>query len=833
MADTFNFGIDLGTTNSLIACYKGTEVEVFKNPMGMKEVLPSVVAFRKERILVGDKANELLEKDPANVVSVFKRKMGTSEVYYIESLNNTVTPVDLSSYVLKELKNFVYTGEQVSHVVITIPASFDTVQSGATKEAGFKAGFKEVVLLQEPIAASLAFVNKAALGKEASGYWIVYDLGGGTFDVALIRLQEGEMTIIDHVGDNFLGGTDFDLLILDKIIIPALKEKGDFIGIEQELKSSKGKYNKLFYELLYKAEQVKIQLSSSKIAEVEIEIEDNNGESIDFFMEISDDQFNAVIEKYVVKTIELLQTLLEKNNLDKSKIESVLMIGGSTYIPLVRKMLVEQTSIKADYSVDPTTAVAVGAAYYSGTKTITREVVIDESSYKQSAETAEVKAAFQRQTQEPEEFFAAKISGLKHSDYFFRITRVDGGFDTGLQPLQPQVESDLKLLPNTKNDFIFQINDSSGNKIKSNFSTFSIIQGKFGILGQPLPADICLEVDDVEEKETRLEVIFEKNALLPLKKRITKEIGKAIKKGSADSIVINILEGKQHTSPASNKPIGVIRISGENIERDILKGTDVEITIEMSESRELKVFTYLSMTGQEFVNVFKEAQRVVDIDKLKMEIAELLEKIEVELNIASYTEDYAKAAKLQKLQEVMTEAKEKIVELSPYDVTDSKFQIEDIKRTSSYKLDELMGNKKLEEELNELKDWRHTIEEAVERIGTEQEKKQWEEMLAKEKEVLASGNNSKVKLLKKKYSNFHYKVKWKDPAFVKHIFYIYAWIPQEKYKDPKQAEQLIKRGEKAVENEKIDELRAVISSLDAICMDLERRSGFENSTGLI
>lgn len=155
---TINFGIDLGTTNSLIAKYNDSGVEIFKNPVGLKETMPSCIAFRGERIVAGDKAREWLLKDPMNVFASFKRKMGTDENFYIASRNETISPIKLSSLVLKELKSFIHTGETPKSVVITIPASFDTIQSNATKQAGYEAGFQEVVLLQEPIAASLAFL---------------------------------------------------------------------------------------------------------------------------------------------------------------------------------------------------------------------------------------------------------------------------------------------------------------------------------------------------------------------------------------------------------------------------------------------------------------------------------------------------------------------------------------------------------------------------------------------------------------------------------------------------------------------------------------------------
>ncbi|MCE3283599.1 MAG: Hsp70 family protein, partial [Chitinophagaceae bacterium] len=253
--DFINFAIDLGTTNSLIAQFTGGGVQVFKNPVGDKHTLPSVVAFRNDRTIVGDKAREFVAKDPANVFTSFKRKMGTSESFHVPSTGQTVTPVQLSSLVLRELKTFVHNGELGGSVVITIPASFDTIQSNATKKAGYEAGFGEVVLLQEPIAASLAFFNESKKEIPQKGNWLVYDLGGGTFDVALLTIENGELRVKDHEGDNFLGGVDFDTLIIEKLIVPKIAARTGDETIREQLMQKDGALEKLFYILLYKAEE--------------------------------------------------------------------------------------------------------------------------------------------------------------------------------------------------------------------------------------------------------------------------------------------------------------------------------------------------------------------------------------------------------------------------------------------------------------------------------------------------------------------------------------------------------------------------------------------------
>jgi len=355
MSKMINFGIDLGTTNSLIAKFEKGQVEVFKNPNGFKESLPSVVAFRNDRILVGDQARTYAEKDPKGVASRFKRKMGTTET--IKLTGGSKTPVELSAFVLKELKNFVHSGERVESAVITIPASFDTVQSNATKEAGLAAGFKQVLLLQEPIAASLAYANKEKGLDLRNSQWMVYDLGGGTFDVALVKIVEGELTVVDHEGDNYLGGSDFDASLVEKVIVPEICRRGTFTDLLTQMKSEKGKYNKLWYRLLHAAEAAKIELSTKTSAEIDlgmVSLEDEEGDPIDSLLTVTRSEFEEVVKPAIDGTVEMMRKILTRNSLRPEDLKFILMVGGGAYIPFVRKRVEEVMGISVNTSIDPT-----------------------------------------------------------------------------------------------------------------------------------------------------------------------------------------------------------------------------------------------------------------------------------------------------------------------------------------------------------------------------------------------------------------------------------------------------------------------------------------------
>ena len=225
--------------------------------------------------------------------------MGTTESFKVKSINLSKTPIELSAEVLKELKGFVHSGESFDAAVITIPASFDVIQSNATKEAGYLAGFKQVILLQEPIAASLAYANKHKERDLENGQWLVYDLGGGTFDVALIKIKDGEMKVLDHEGDNFLGGADFDNLIVEKFVIPFMDKNYKFNNLENELKSESlnPKRNALYLQLLYLTEQAKISLSNKTSAEIPLEnISDDSNEELNTSMDITRSEFESLIK---------------------------------------------------------------------------------------------------------------------------------------------------------------------------------------------------------------------------------------------------------------------------------------------------------------------------------------------------------------------------------------------------------------------------------------------------------------------------------------------------------------------------------------------------------
>jgi molecular chaperone DnaK len=806
MDNTINFGIDLGTTNSAIAKFIKGEVTVFTNPQDYgRSTLPSVVGFRKDKIFVGTQAKTFLEKDPKSVVGVFKRKMGTSESFKIKAINESKTPIELSSLVLKELKTFVNTGESLESVVITIPASFDTIQANATKEAGLQAGFKQVILLQEPIAASLAYANMKKEKDMQDGKWLVYDLGGGTFDVALIQIKNGEMKVLDHEGDNFLGGADFDRMIIEKLIIPKLDKQYTFSNLESDMKSASGKYNAKYYALLHRSEEAKILLSAKSSAEIIVDgFEDEDANEVDVEIIITRSELNELIKPSVDRTIEMIKTIITRKSLTPADIQFTLMVGGSTFMPYVRQRVEEVLQIPVNCEIDPTTAVAVGAAYYAGTK----QKEIAKSNEPKKATLISIKPAYQKTSKEKEELFAARIYG-NIEGLFYRITRQDGGYDSGLKKLSQRISDDLPLVENAYNFFQLTVFDGQNNVIETDLEPIGINSG-FGISGQPLPDDICLEVDDYDNPgSTRLQLIFQKNTVLPTKRTITHPLNKTILKGSVDEVIrVNVLEGSHLALPEANKSIGYIMITGKQLTRDISKGSDIEITILISESRDLTIAAYLNMADQEFKETFNPKVRKTPIDVLKIEVKELTGKLDEEIAQATEKEDYRTASVLTKLKSDMDNVASETKDLVDDDVTDNRYKLEDRKRKIAQEIDNATKDKRLHNAKEHYQETKLECEKLINENGNDYERKAFNDIVSSESTFMTTNSPIKIQEKSDELHGIIGKIHWRIPTF---LISVYNWLKSEQSKmnDQTQAKSQVDAGRFAIESQNWDRLKEI------------------------
>ncbi|HYA61477.1 MAG TPA: molecular chaperone DnaK [Candidatus Acidoferrum sp.] len=345
-------GIDLGTTNSVVAVMEGGEPVVIPNAEGDRTT-PSVVSFVKNERVVGQIAKRQAITNPDHTISSIKRKMGSNEKIKIE--DKEYTPQEISAMVVQKLKHDAenYLGEKVTQAVVTVPAYFTDSQRQATKDAGTIAGLEVLRIINEPTAASLAY----GLDKGEEQTILVFDLGGGTFDVSILDIGEGVFEVKATSGNNLLGGDDFDQRIIDHLADDFKKEQG--IDIRNDKMA--------LQRLKEAAEKAKVELSTLTTAVINLPFitADQNGPK-HFDTTLTRAQFDKLTQDLVEKTMGPTRQAIKDAGLNPSDIDRVILVGGSTRIPAVQNAIRSYIGKEPDRSVNPDECVAIGAAIQAG-----------------------------------------------------------------------------------------------------------------------------------------------------------------------------------------------------------------------------------------------------------------------------------------------------------------------------------------------------------------------------------------------------------------------------------------------------------------------------------
>lgn len=345
-------GIDLGTTNSCVAVMEGKEAKVIPNLDGNRTT-PSVVAFKDNEAQVGEVAKRQVITNPNTIYSI-KRKMGTAEK--VKAAGKSYTPQEISAMILRNLKQSAeaYLGGKVTEAVITVPAYFNDSQRQATKDAGKIAGLEVKRIINEPTAAALAYgIDKK--GKDETV--LVYDLGGGTFDVSILELSDGTFEVISTSGNNHLGGDDFDQRVVDWLVSEFKKETS--IDLSKD---------KMAYQRLRDAaEKGKKELSSISKTQISLPfISMSDGGPVHLEKELTRAKFNELIHDLVQKTVEPVRQALRDAKMTAKDIDEVLLVGGSTRVPAVQEAVKKILGKDPNRSINPDEVVAMGAAIQGG-----------------------------------------------------------------------------------------------------------------------------------------------------------------------------------------------------------------------------------------------------------------------------------------------------------------------------------------------------------------------------------------------------------------------------------------------------------------------------------
>ncbi|MFY9286871.1 MAG: Hsp70 family protein [Alphaproteobacteria bacterium] len=560
-------GIDLGTSNSVIAGIESGEARVFR-PADGGEVLPSVIYIDKRgHRLYGRRAHDQALVSPENVAAGYKRLMGSSTPIEIKGAELKLTPEECSAEIIRQLLGQAATetgSDKITGAVITIPAAFNQMQSEATLRAAKMAGLERVDLLQEPIAAAMAAME----GAKRSGQFLVYDLGGGTFDVALAQAINGEVNIVTHQGINMLGGRDFDRMLVNEVVRPWLLANFDL----PENFQRDQQYRRLIRVAQLAAEKAKIDLSSVEettifASDEEIRLTDQSGVDIFLDAHVTRAQLEEMIRNPIMQTIELVRNMLTENNYKNEDIDRIVFIGGPSRIPLVRQMVSNELGIAADLKTDPMTAVAVGAAYYSESRQWNKDNVSAPKPKQASAEVPdEPNLSFQFTSRTPDDktVLTLKVKGGRATQRKLQINSKE--WDSGALPVSDGLTIAVPLKAMGENTFNVQVLDEGGKNLPQHDQTLVITRLVASTGNIPAAQTVAVKaLDHAYAQENVLLSLVKKGDVLPARGQIQFKSARALKPHETGHLNFELFQVEYPDRIDLNLCVGVFRIGGEDL----------------------------------------------------------------------------------------------------------------------------------------------------------------------------------------------------------------------------------------------------------------------------
>ena len=564
-------GIDLGTTNSAICSYDGDQTRIWKSSE-QNDVTPSVIYIdRRGAKYVGKRAYDMAPFGPSNVARLFKRYMGTSTPVELSAVDITMTPEECSSEILRVL--FGYLPEELRNdpdvgTVITVPAAFNQMQKNATMQAAELAGIGRVALIQEPVAAVMSIMK----ARNVDGIFVVYDLGGGTLDIALAESLGGRINLLAHGGIQYCGGSDFDRLLANNVIKPWLSENFD---LPKDL-SINSRYRSLLRLTEWAAERAKIELSAREeaiisLSETETRVRDRSNQEIYVNIEVARSRLDDLIEEKVSESIEAARETLAKAGLTPQDVERVVFIGGpANYKPLRDKVSFE-LGIPANTEVNPMTAVAEGAALFAEAIDWHSENRSRKSNRGRLALTGVLDMTFNYTARTPDT--RAKIIVQLGSTVIrgaeFQIDSLDTGWTSGRLRLTDGAGADIPLAKSGENTFKVFMFDAAGGPLELEQDKIAITRTAATIDAIPASHSIGIEVLEKLGGSRTIEWLVRAGDQLPKKGTRIFKAAESLKAGSTGSLKFKLFEGESD-EPLDNRFIGLLKITGHGFDDGVI-----------------------------------------------------------------------------------------------------------------------------------------------------------------------------------------------------------------------------------------------------------------------
>ena len=624
-------GIDLGTTNSAITSFDGKNTRVWKSPE-QNDVTPSVIYIAKRGgRFYGKKAYDNAPLNPENTAQLFKRLMGSSTKIKVADIE--MTPEECSAEILRTL--FGYLPEDVRNdkktgTVITVPAAFNQMQKNATKEAAFSAGINKVALIQEPVAAIMSVAKQ----QNINGLFVVYDFGGGTFDVSIAERAGNKINLLTNDGIAFCGGRDFDKLLLDNIVVPWLKNN---FNLPDGFRINE-KYAKLIRMATWATEQAKIELSAKETASVQLDesvirCSDESGNEIYLDVPLSRDQYNNLIFPKIDETIEKTREVISNVGLKPEDINYVVFVGGPTQYKPLRDRVSQQLGIAPSTDVNPMTAVSEGAAIYA------ESVDFETAKGGQKADKGIIKAQsfglefrYNARTSSDKAKIAVVFKNADKLNFVFKSQNT--GWTSGKLTLSSGSIVTVDLTEMGENSFSVQCFDENGTEVKLPESNITIAKTLINIGKIPCAHSVGVELEDPVTGKPILDYLIKKDDLLPKSGTVKYKTTKRISAGSNDSISFKLWEGEIADPVEYNRFIGEISISGNSFEYGIIPvGSEIVCDYTFSDSGNIETKVTVPSVGiTETKDSYDRLSGQIDFNnddtKIVSEAQSVLEKIE-------------------------------------------------------------------------------------------------------------------------------------------------------------------------------------------------------------
>ena len=580
-------GIDLGTTNSAISTFDGENINIYKDTE-QNDITPSAIFIdRRGNKFSGKRAYDNAARSPENAATGFKRFMGTKTPIKLAAVNIVMTPEECSAEILQVL--YASLPEQIRNdpdtgTVITVPAAFNQMQKDATKAAAESAGLGKVALMQEPVAAVMSVMRK----RKIDGIFLVFDLGGGTLDIAIAQSTNGRVSLLAHGGIAMCGGRDFDRILMDNVVGPWLRSQfalpEDFIIDNQ--------YSTLRSMALWATEKAKITLSTKDEAvisldDTELRVKDLAGEDIYLDIPLSRAQLNELIAEKLDEAIAAARETIEKAGLTAHAIERMVFVGGPTQYPPVREKISFELGIPFSNDVNPMTAVSEGAAVFaesidwlnesrgrkSGRGTITASGALN-IGFNYVARTTDNKAKI-----------VAKIAGKVLAGSTFQVDSIDVGSNSGKIQLKDGASYEAMLTKPGENKFKIYVFDPAGGSITISENVIAITRTASQIDAIPASHSIGVEARDKLGGPFILDYLVREGESLPKKGMRTFRSDETLKAGAPGSIKFKLWEGTIEDPIRDNQFVGIFEIRGSHFsEGTIPKGAELQMEYEVLDS---------------------------------------------------------------------------------------------------------------------------------------------------------------------------------------------------------------------------------------------------------